>query len=636
MPLDDLNKQLYNANSDDLIMRTHEQSEYDPKISNAIQSSPFDQQENWNRPQKGLTPSQKKNLWIGIGILFAIILAVGGAIFYQWWLKNAFHQDRVTVSFEGPKEADSTQVVKYIIHYNNNNRVTLKNAEISLNYSENFQPTDNLNLKYLSPTSSKIFVGDIKPMSQGSMELKGVFYAPKDFPIYLDGQIHFTPSNGSNDLFVEDKIGVKITAAPVTLDVSAPKQAVNGDALEYVINYKNLDVRRISNVQIKVDFPQGFKLSTSQPKASENDSVWYVGNLEANQGGEIRVRGQINGNNNEGKNIVATLGYMGEENNFVVYAKQELTTRMVSPVLTVTQKLDGKVNGVVNGGELLKYSITFQNTGTTGLRDAIVSAEIRGKILDFSQINVEKGSYDSTKNLITWKASDVPELANINPNAGGVVHFSIPVKAVILVDNKLDKNFVISSVAKIDSPDIPTPLDSNKIIGSNSLELRLASITSFDTKGYYADSKIKNSGPIPMQIGKETTFTIHWIVTNISNDLTDAKVVASLPSGIRWTGQVYPSGEKVSYNPRTNEIVWDAGDIFAGAGAISPAREVEFQVGVTPQINQAGEPIDLVNASIFTAKDVFVDLDVTHQGAVKNTQLYEDQNVGFINGKVAK
>ncbi|EKD46912.1 MAG: hypothetical protein ACD_67C00020G0002 [uncultured bacterium] len=636
MPLDELNKQLYDPNSEDIINRSHEKSEYDPVASAGVNASPFDEQQQWNRPQKGLSPVQKRNIWIGVAIFFVLALMIGGGFFYQWWTKNAFHQDRVTMSFEGPKEADSTQPIKYIIHYTNNNRVTLKNAEIQLNYSENFQPMDNLNLKYLSPTASKIFVGDIAPMSQGAVELKGVFYAPKDFPVYLNSQIHFVPSNGTSELFVENKLGVKITAAPVLLEVSAPKLAVDGDRLEYMIDYQNLDVRRISNVQVRVDFPQGFQMSDSQPRASEKEGIWYVGNLESNQGGKIRINGKINGKSEEGKNFVVTLGFLGAEDKFIVYDKQELTTRIVSPILAVTQKLSDKDGEIINAGELLKFSVMFQNTGNIGLRDAIVTVELKGKILDFSKIDADKGFYDSGKNLIIWKASDVPELANINPKAGGLVTFTVPVKTIIPIENKLDKNFIVSSIAKIDSPDVPTPIDSNKIIGSNSLELKLASKVLFDTRGYFTDSKIENSGPLPLETGRETTFTIHWTIINISNDITGAKVVSSLPTGARWTGEIYPANEKVSYNERTNQIVWDAGDVPSGTGALVPGREIAFQVGVTPQINQVGEPINLLNKSVFTANDPFVGVNVSLGGNSKNTLLFEDPTVGLVKGKVVK
>lgn len=637
MSLKDLNEQLYNQNPENASTPTHEKSDYDPVFAGTrAAENPFDEQQTWSKPQKGLSPKHKK-IWIIVsGSTLLVVLIIIGAFTYRWWQKNAFHQDRVEISFEGPKEADSTQVNKYIIHYKNDNRVSLKNAEIKLTYSENFEPIDNVNLKFLNAVSSKIFIGDIKPKSEGSVELKGVFYAPKDSPVYLYGSINFVPSNGSEELSMENQIGVNITADPVLLDIAAPQQIVDGYDISYVIDYKNLDNKRINDVRIKVDFPEGFQMSDCQPMPSEKKPVWYVGNLEANQGGKITIRGQMSGNEGDDKIAAVSLGRMGSDGNFVVFNRQEATTRITLPVLSIKQSLQpisGNTGNIINAGDVLKYSVTYKNTGSIGMRDAIITVKILGKILDFSRIKVEKGFFDDKTSMITWKASDVPGLANIGSQNEGSVNFSIPVKSKIPVESEKDKNYVVSSIAKIDSEDIPKS-NGERLIGSNRLELKLASKVLFDTTAYYSDSKIKNSGPIPMKVGLETTFAVHWSVVNISNDISNAKVIASLPSGLRWTGNIFPADEKISYNERTNQIVWDAGMIGAGSGAINPAREVEFQVGVTPQSNQLGEPITLVNQSVFTAKDTFVDKDINIQNEKKDTQLREDPAVGYIKGKV--
>ena len=636
MSLEDLNKELYNAHSDALVGRTHEQSQYDP--ANVVESaaSPFDKEQQWHTVQKGMTPAGKRRLLIRVSIFSTLLLIGLGAYGYNWWLKNAFHQDRVSISFEGPTQADSTQPVKYTIHFKNDNRVTLKNAQIALSYSENFQPTTNVNLKNLSPTSSNIFVGDIKPMSEGTADLQGVFYAPKDFPVYLHAALHFIPSNGATELVMENQVGVDITASPVLLDVTSPQQAVDGDSVNYVIDYKNMNALSMSGIQVRVDFPDGFTFGSADPAPSENNSTWYVGNLDPNQSGKISIQGQIKGAEGESKDLVVSFGQMGADGTFVVYSKQDLSTHIISPVLEVAQSLEGKSNGIIYAGDILNYVIQYKNTGSVGLRDAIITAKIDGKILDFSKINVDGGSFDGSTDTITWKASDVPGLLNINPNSGGQVNFSVPVSEVIPVSNELDKNFVVTSTASIDSPDIPTPIDSNKVIDSNQLELRLASKVLFDTKGYHNDANIKNSGPIPMTTGQETTFAMHWSIVNVSNDIAGAKVVSSLPSGVRWTGQIYPADAKITYDPRTNQVIWDAGDISAGTGIINQPQEVEFQVGVTPQINQVGDPIVLVNKSTLTATDTYVSQDITLNSPQKDTQLYEDPSVGDMNGKVAK
>ena len=518
MSLDDLNKELYDTAGEGKSLHPLAQDQYNPAIA-PFQNSPFDEQKDWEKEHRQLNPFQKRVLKISLSILTVLVLILMGLAASFWWQKNAFHQDRVTISFDGPKEADSTQIVKYVIHYKNDNLVALKNSEIQLSYAENFQPTDNVNMKYLSPTASRIFIGDIKARTEGSFEVKGIFYAPKDAPVYLRGAINFTPSSGKEQLSVDTQFSVNISTSPVILDVSAPSQAMDGDKVEYVIDYKNLDIRSLNNLQVSVEFPTGFQFSEAQPSPSQNNTDWTVGNLDSNQGGKIRISGTLHGDNGESKNLIVSLGKPGDNEQFAIFNKREISTKIVAPILTVTQKLDGLAAGIVNAGDVLNYKIAYHNSSTFGLRNAIVTVQIEGKILDFSKINVEKGFFDGSKNIVTWKASDIPSLANINPNDGGELHFSIPVKMIIPGVNSNDKNFVVKTIAKIDSPDIPTSIDSNKIIGSNTLELKLASKVLLDSRGYFKDAKIQNSGPIPIQVGKETLFAIHWTLVNISNDL---------------------------------------------------------------------------------------------------------------------
>lgn len=636
MSLNDLNRELYSADPAAVTGRTHEQSAFEPTVAgNNPPASPFEGDQHWNEPQKGFSASQKRNIWIGVSIFFLIVLAVGGVFFYQWWVKNAFHQDRVSISFEGPKEIDSTQQTKYVIHYANNNRVTLKDVQLELKYSENFQPSDNLNLKYLSPSTSRMSIGDIKPMTSGQVELKGTFYAPKDTPVFVHGELSFTPSNGSSQLSMENQIGVNITAAPVFLSVIAPKDIVSGEDFEYLIDYKNMDIKSIADAQIRIDFPADFQLSSATPKPSEKSSYWYLGNLESNQGGKIVISGKMKGNSNEIKNAIVSLGHVGDENNFIVYNKQELATKVISPILIVQQKLKSNSGNVVTAGEMLKYEIAYYNSGDVALRDVIITAEINSKLLDFSKIKIPNGSYDGSTNLITWKASGVPGLANIGAKGGGTVDYEIPIKSIIPVESEIDKNFTISSIAKIDSPDVLKNDGSNRIMSSNKLDLKLDSKVLFTTTGYYIDKKIKNLGPIPMVTGSETTFALHWSVATISNDIADGVVTATLPSGVRWTNKFFPVTEKIDYNERTNQISWKVGNVPAGTGVLLPRKEIVFQVGVTPQANQIGGPIMLLNKSNFTAKDTFVDRQVSIENEEKNSRLIEDPSVGYKNGTVA-
>jgi uncharacterized repeat protein (TIGR01451 family) len=640
MPLEELNKELNNPNDPTLAHHVHERSDYDPWTAKAkMEKSPevtVFKEEKWNGVEKGLKPQQKRNLKIAIGVVAGVIIISLIMMGIGWWQKNAFHQERVSVSFEGPAQVDNTQNAKYTIHYKNDNFVSLKNVEIDLQYSENFQPSpnDNANFKILSSTTSKFFVPDMKAKSEGSVDLSGIFYAPQGYPVLLQANMLYVPSNQSSQLSNSAQIGVVVTQSPVTLEVEAPQSVAGGDTVSYVINYKNLDAGRLSNMQIRVDFPQGFEFGDSQPQPSEKGSYWNLGDLDSGEGGQINIQGKLQGGSGDTKTITVSMGHADQDDQFTLYDKGDAITRMNASILSISQSLSGNTTGIVNSGQNLNYVISYRNNGNIGLRDVIVTEQLQGSILDLSKLDLGKGSFDDATDIATWKASDIPALAIVNPGQSGVINFSVPVKQIIPVSGPNDKNFEIISVAKIDSPDIPSPINSNKIISSNDLDLKLASKVLFDSKAYFKDSIIANNGPIPIQVGKETTFTVHWSITSVSNDLSAAKVLSSLPSGVQWKGVFNPQGEKISFNPRTNQLEWDAGNIAAGTGITSPVKTVAFQVGVTPQSNQLGGPVPLINASVLTATDMFVSQDVNIQAEGKNTELSEDPSVGYVGGHV--
>jgi len=624
MSLEDLNRSMYGSGPDELGQRLQAPGEFDPLENKNNQASPFQGEQQWGKADKSMLPKQKKVLLGIAGGIIALFVCIGIYEGYQWYERNAFHQDRVTIAVEGPAQADSSQTQQYTIHYTNNNSVTLKNAAIVLEYSGNFQPTDdNVNLKLLSATSSTFFIGDIKPRADATVILKGTFYAPQDFPVALNATLQYVPSNGSAQLETKNQLTVNVTNSPVQLDVISPETVASGDTVEYVIDYKNLDSQALADAQVRVVYPNGFTFSDASPAPSEDQTAWYLGSLDPNQTGEIRIHGNIQGVSDEIKTLQVSLGHMGSDGQFAAYNQRTESSKVVVSPLAVVQSLADSTSGVVQPGDTLKYVITYRNTSNLGLRNAIVTETLKSDVLDLSKLKMDSGAFDSTKGIITWKASDIPQLASIPPQGSGTIQFTIPVKSIIPIADTSSKNFTVDSVATIDSPDIPTPIGSNKVISSNTLSLKVGSKVIFDATGYYNDALIPNSG-LPMQVGKETTFTLHWDITNVSNDLASVAVTAALPTGVRWVGKTVPSSENITYDDRTNQLTWNAGNVVAGAGITSPIREIAFQVGVTPQPSQAGTAPTLLNASTLTAHDTFTNQDITSSNLAIDTQLRWD------------
>ena len=117
---------------------------------------------------------------------------------------------------------------------------------------------------------------------------------------------------------------------------------------------------------------------------------------------------------------------------------------------------------------------------------------------------------------------------------------------------------------------------------------------------------------------------MHWLVSNVSNDVAQAQIEAVLPAGVSMTGKIYPEDAKISYNDRTNSVIWNIGAMSAGTGIINAPREVAFQVKITPAPNQVDRSPDLIGVSTFTANDLFTGDKLTATSDKKSTLLQED------------
>lgn len=627
MSLLDIEKDLYKKDVDKDLPK-HAESEFDARSNLAEPSQEkFVVDDVWEEKKKGLNQDQKRAIKYGGIFLAAVLLIIGGVVIFYRLKQASFTEDKVIVAINGPKEVQSGKVMTYEISYKNENRASLKEAKISVNFPENFKPEDNPSFLSEGPSNGRFELGEVKGGAEGKIIFRGKAFSPKGSLIYIKADFSYTPSTFNSQFIVKDQLGINIISFPVTLEVLAPQNLASGDEIEYFISYKNTGEEDFENAQLRVSYPEGFTLSNAEPAASEGDNIWYIGHLSVAEEGKIVIKGKLEGSKDDTRVLRVELGSL-EEGQFVSYNNESVSTKIEASPLVISQTVNGLTNYVARAGEELNFEIAYRNDGSIGLRDVIVTEKVESSILDFGSLKLKKGAYVSSDSTIIWKASDFSELANLAPGKEGKIAFSIKIKDVIPVTNTNDKNFVISSIAKIDSPDIQTPIDSNKIISGNKIDIKLKTKIGLSVKGYYEDSQIKNTGPIPPVVDSETTYTLHWSVMNVSNDIINAKVEAILPTGVVMTGAKYPEDSNLTYNERTNMLVWQIGNLPAGTGIIVPEKEIAFQVKIKPAINQIGSGIDLLEAATLSGQDSFVSEDTFIKADAKSNALKEDTSIG--------
>lgn len=634
MGLEELNEKLHGR--DIHLDRVQPHTSFDPGQTGVSQdtSAQFQKTEAWQAPAVENPTSilsdtsqrrHRRRIALVLGGIAALVL-IGGIIFKVRAM--LFDESRVEISITGPKDVASAEETTFTVTYANKNWAGLSDGTLIFSYPEEFHLQATSAIK-ISGSVAEIPIGEIKSKTEGKILVTGKFYGSKGDLANLKATLRYTPKNIVTVFSKTAEFGVNVASSPLSLEITAPLNLATGQDVEYIIDYDNRSDVSFPNLRVKVEYPEGFQFVSSEPKPSEGESVWYVGTLGARGSGKVIIRGVLSGAREEQKHVRGMIGFFQGEGKFVAYAENERQTRIIASPLSISQTVNGLTNIAVNQGDVLRYVIRYGNDGAIGVRDVIVTVDIDPTALDMSRLVLTRGVYDAARKMLIWKASDIPSLGRLEPGAGGEITFSVPV--VKAPAGTKSGNLFVRSVAKIDSPDIPTPIGSNKIISSNTLFVKLNSLVSLGTKVLYDDATFPNSGPIPPKAGQKTSYTLHLSVANSSNDLKQARVLMILPTSVRYDGKFSPSGETVTFNDRTNELVWELGTLSATG---SVPRELTFQVTTTPGANQVGGSLVLVANTVFTAKDTFTAEDIRVEKGEQRNFLRDDKTYGAVSSDV--
>lgn len=605
MSLRDIRNKLYSKNADENLS-AHGTSEFDARSGEVGNSEPAKViEDSWGADTGDMGVARRKSIKIGAIAISAVVLILAGLLVAD----SLFNEDKVIVNVSGAGAVASGESLNVEINYINDNAIALNDVLIRVNYPEIFKPGENVNFKSESQTSGVFSIGRIPGKSSGKVILSGSVFSPQGTLMYIKSDLLYGRIGASGQFISNGQIAVNVEASVIDLEIFSPQELSNGDALDYEVNYANKSQEEFDNMKIKIDYPEGFVFSSSVPNVSEGTNVWNVGHIAPGQSGKIIVSGKMNGAAEQVKNANAYIGIADQEK-FIAYNTQKTSTKMVSSPLVITQLVNNSNSVVVRAGEALKFSVMYKNEGEIGLRDVIITDKLDSSILDYSSLSLKGGTFNDETKTITWKAVDDSNLKFFEPGQEGVLSFEIRVKNIIPGGSENEKNFIASNFVKIDSPDIPRLISSNKIISGNVLDIKLESKMILDEKIIHNDPVMENSGPLEPRVGEISTYTVRWKVSNVSNDIADANVSATLPTGVEMTGKISPDDGRLTYNARNNSISWNLGQIDAWTGILNAPREVAFQISIKPSQIQQDEEIILINPVSLTAKDTFTGGDL--------------------------
>lgn len=556
---------------------------------------------------------------IALGLVVFISIVVFLLMKFQF---GAFDQDRVSISIEGAENVQSGTVQKYKITVNNNNRLALEGAVLKVEYPDQLKPRDenfsSSSVKRESQRMLKIDLGKIKKKGSLSGELVFDVFGIKNESFPIKASVEYRPERIDSIFRKDNQLVLNVQSSVISIDIFGANEVAQGDIIENKIIIKNGGKETFSRLGLKLIFPEGFSYLKSDNDQSQDGegNFWLVSNLEPGKDKVIEFRGFLSGNPGSTKKIRAEVIDYSEEETETTEKKlnqAEITMKMIASRMDIVHIFSGGTeNNIFKAGETVRVVIKFKNNTSQWLRDLILKEKLSGAMVDKKGIVLSgSGFYDSQNDEIVWKASDFEKLKALGPDEEAQISYSFTIRKDFIPASLAETNQTVRFEAEIESLDVNSPVFENKRIKSEEGLVKIASELNAQVKGAYNDGEMAGSGPLPLEVGKETVFTMRIVMTNKFNALKNALVKINLPSGVIWKNNFEASIGEITFNERTNQAIWKIEEVPAGAGFFLDPIFSKFQIGLVPSENQLTNGresnIVLINTVEISATDKFTE-----------------------------
>ncbi len=561
----------------------------------------------------------KKGRLVIIFVSIGVLTVAGIILFFllrQYYLQ-VVPQEKIYFNAEAPGSLISGQEFDYRFTIKNESHVHWQNVEVDISYPQGFAFLSSNKPPVDKELNNSWRLGILAKGAEDVLIIHGKLTGEEGAEAVASAVLSLSPQNSSKIFKRTISKSIVITAVPIAFDLSeVPEFAASGEPIEYLLQYNNLGDADLENLEIVLEYPSGFTFVSSDPPPTKGNNVWEIGVLRKNDPRSLRIKGNIFGNPDEKKRIIAKINKISEEGALLSLITREDYTIIAKQALVVGQSFnDNKAEEqVINPGDSIKGKIFYQNTGNVGLREAIITLKLEGAALDLEKVKTQEGHFDSRTQTITWTSAGVPSLKVLNPGQEGELNFEFAVQKNIAVDSLEDENYSLVAISTIDSPDIPTPIRAPKEISTSRTVLKINTVLELEAVTFYDDGRngvTKSSGPLPPKVGETTTYTIRWRLKNRTNGVKNVVVTATLAPGVSWTEKKLVNyGEDVVFNARTGQVTWTLGSVHSNAGYLLPVPEAFFQVAIVPSAHQVDQSVDLVKTSTASGVDIFTGQEI--------------------------
>ena len=557
-----------------------------------------------------------------LGSLAFFVIAAGAAAYYFFGAGHFVSPNNIDLEIVAPSLVDGGSQVDLQVIATNRNSAQLVLADLVVSYPQGTRDPKDPTKPLQSDRQS---VGTIASGQSIKRTSSAILYGQEGSTQQVHVALEYS-IEGSNAVFVrEGDVNITIGSSPVSVSVAAPQNATAGQPFTLDVTLQSNSKETVSNVALEAQYPFGFSVKNTSPKADSGSTLWHLGSMAPGTTKVVHITGTIDGQDGDERIFRFLAGSEADQTAAhikVPFLNIPTSITVSRPFISGTLTVAGKSGDTISvtPGQNIQGSIAWQNNLSDPVSNIEVTLTLAGPALDTTSVQSPNGFYQSADNTITWTSAQDPGLAQVAPGASGTLNFSFATVppgtgGVVYTNPKVTLTLSVKGTRGSDqAPESVSAVDVTEVV--------LGSLLSLESQSLYGQGAYSNSGPTPPRAESPTTYTVQWTAKNSSNAIANASVSAVLPPYVSYkTGQT-----GFTYDSPSRTVRWDLGELKAGVGYTSAARVGSFQVTLTPSISQVGQAPALTGATVLSGTDRFAQIQVQATAQGPTTQTSDGKN----------
>jgi len=574
-------------------------------------------------------------------LFIVAILALAIYFVYFYFFSRSNDVNAMELKITAPEKILAGEDFSYSVDYYNPTKFNFTKIYLELKYPENFIYGDSS----LNPQIGNygFSLPDLAAGTRGSIVITGKLIAKPGSVNIISGRLSYTPLNYSSEYKKEDSISVEIEDLGFTVDSETANTVFLNSENELKIIFSDITDNYFGDFNISFILPENISLdlaSSTESQLKTKDEGAEVKNIALTKSGALswQVSNLAEGldrqevlfkykasEKNDLAEIKVHLEKKMEDGQSYVFWEKVIKPEIIDNDLNLMLFLNGEKNdGALNFSESLNYTLSYSNKGKNTFRDMAIMAVLQGDFLDWDSLNLEKRGELRSAGAIVWTKNEIPELAEIKPGQEGEISFTVNLKPYQEID--LGKNLELVSYAQYSFDNKAIKGEENK---SNTITSRINSDLSLVEKiRYFNDDNVPvGTGPLPPKVSEKSSFVVYWTVKNNLHELSETRVILSLPSQVYFDEKASTNVGSIYYDQVNHQVIWDIGRL-----PVSVYRaDAEFGIMISPTENDRNKILVLSPGSSVSAMDTETKDIIRKKTDPKTTKLEDDDIAGLNN-----